>query len=107
MTFRPWTAQRKPALKTTLTKEKMKNIKGKKWRHKHWHPWKWRCSYHWKGWKRVYNRVKYGYKVFIGAAIFMGGLEGGNILARIGGVSGLDYLNEGLNEYMAHYNEVC
>jgi hypothetical protein len=29
MTFRPWTAQLKPALKTTLTKEKMQNIKGK------------------------------------------------------------------------------
>jgi len=45
----------------TLTDEEMKNIKGKKWRHKHWHPWKWRCSYHWCGWYPVRVRAYYGF----------------------------------------------
>ena len=47
----------------TLTDEEMQNIKGKKWRHKHWHPWKWRCSYHWHGWYPVRVRAYYGFHI--------------------------------------------
>ena len=47
----------------TLTDEEMKNIKGKKWRHKHWHPWKWRYSYHWHGWYPVRVRAYYGFHI--------------------------------------------
>ncbi len=95
-----------------LTTEEMQKIQGKGlWRHKHWHPWKWRCSYHWKGWRRVYNRLYYSRHIFLGAVLVMGGIasaESGNIYGAIGGVgSGLEIMDSGFKEYMAHYKYVC
>jgi hypothetical protein len=62
------------------------------------------------GWDVVYNRFKYGWRIFLGAGGMLLGLENPLAWKGLGGVLGLgggfDTLLAGLNEYAAHLNEV-
>ena len=95
----------------TLSQDEMMEIKGKNWKYrqkkkaknknkkKKWKAPQIRWSYKWKGWGRVKNRINYG---------------GGKIIAGLcgscsgfGAPAGLYLIWGGMNEYKAHYKDVC
>jgi hypothetical protein len=93
----------------TLSQDEMMGIKGKGWKSKKkkskWKAPKIQCSYKWKGWGRVKNRLYYGRWMYAGAFGIVGSIGAGgwgytSLPLAIGA------WHKGAKEYMNHLNEV-